>query len=280
MQADLKERLNAEIRAEIAAIDRASGPLRARVARASETIIRMLLPRAPEETSGRKSHEIEERSHLVNFSKALPATAHDAQASVLAEFTRNLLETDFRRDMTDDGARPFSYLVSCVRNRAIELWRVERSLERRHESAASDAALTPNLAVSSTQDGANEDEEVAEKLAEITQRVPAALQMLNRDELLLLLLSAVLRLQRDRIGEVLGTTPNTVGQRLLRLRDRLHVLVHDGVARAPDPRRARGGKASARKQAATRGMCGSPNRTGMRNTADVPPFSNGEQVPE
>ncbi|TMQ03179.1 MAG: hypothetical protein E6J91_47975 [Deltaproteobacteria bacterium] len=252
-ETDLKERLNAEIRAAIAAIDGAPGPLRARVARASEQVIRILMPRAPDEPGHRRgNHDAEPRSHLVSFASAPAATVHDAQASVLAEFTRSLLETDFRRGMAEDGARPFGYLVRCVKNRAIELWRTERGLERRHDSAAGDAALAPDLTGIPGDYAAGETEEIAEKLAEIAQRVPLALEALDRDELLLLLLSAVLRLHRDRIGEVLGTTSNTVGQRLSRLRDRLHPLVHDGRARAPDPRRARGGKASARKRAAAR----------------------------
>src|SRR6185295_2833745 len=116
---DLNERLNAEIRAAIAEIDPSPGPLRARVASAAEKIVRILIPRS--DTSGRRGHEIEQRSYLISFSRVLPATAHDAQASVLAEFTRSLLETDFRRGMADDRARPFNYLVSCVANRAIEL---------------------------------------------------------------------------------------------------------------------------------------------------------------
>lgn len=271
MAPDLKERLNVEIRAEIAAIDHAPGPLRARVAQAAEKLVRIIIPRSPESGRVRKTHEIEERSHLVNFSKAPPATVHDAQASVLAEFTRSLLETDFRRDMADDKARPFSYLVSCVRNRAIELWRVERAIERRHTNAAADAALVPDVAATSVDDTTSDEQDLAERLAEIAQRVPAALQMLDRDEMLLLLLSAVLRLHRERIGEVLGTTSNTAGQRLSRLRDRLHRLVHDGEVRAPDPGRARGGKASARKQAAKRGVRPVENdRVDMRDNNDVP----------
>lgn len=275
---DLKERLNLEIRAVIDAIDRAPGPLRCRVARASEQVIRILMPRAPDD-GGRRSRDVEARSHLVSFSGAPATTVHDAQAGVLAEFTRSLLETDFRRDMAGDAARPFSYLVRCVRNRAIELWRVERGIERRRDSVASDAALTFDLAALPGDDAPDDREEVAERLAEIAQRVPFALRALDRDELLLLVLSAVLRLHRDRIGEVLGTTSNTAGQRLLRLRDRLYTLVHDGRARAPDPRRVRGGKASARKRASGRALDAGSGEI-ARDKAHAPPFSRGKQAPD
>lgn len=273
---DLNERLNAEIRAAIAEIDPSPGPLRARVASAAEKIVRILIPRS--DTSGRRGHEIEQRSYLISFSKVLPATAHDAQASVLAEFTRSLLETDFRRGMADDRARPFNYLVSCVANRAIELWRVERALERRHESAAGDAALAPDPATCALPDAGADHEELAERLAEVAQRVPAALQMLDHDELLLLVLSAVLHLPRERIGEVLGTTSNTVGQRLSRLRDRLHVLVHDGAARAPNPRRSRSAKASAGKRAASRRMRRvDPDRDDLGDSAGGDASSSGDE---
>lgn len=273
MSSDVRQ-LNAELRAEIAAIDRMQGPLRVRVAQASERIIRIIMPRS-DDPRDRRARDLEPRSLLVFHAKAPPATAHDAQAGVLAEFSRSLLETDFRQEMAKDGAYPFSYLVRCVHNRAVELWRQERALDRRHDIAANDAAIAPELTVDDEVSG--DREEMAAKLAEIAQRVPAALQMLERDELLLLLLSAVLRLQRDRIGEVIGTTSNTVGQKLLRLRDHLHALIH-GCPRRPDPSRVRGGRASAQKQAASRARREANGHNDVRNVTDTPSLSSGEQV--
>jgi hypothetical protein len=132
------------------------------------------------------------------------------------------------------------------------LWRTEVGIERRHENAANDAALAPGADANPIDDDANEKEEIAKKLAELGERVLLALQALDKDELLLLVLSTVLHLDRNRIGGILGTTANAVGARLRRLRDRLHVLVHEGRTRAPERGRSRSGKASAQKRAEAR----------------------------
>lgn len=87
-ETDLKERLNAEIRAVIAAIDGTPAPLRTRVARASEQVIRILMPRAFDEPDNGYGHDAEPRSYLVSFASAPATTVHGAQASVLAKFTR------------------------------------------------------------------------------------------------------------------------------------------------------------------------------------------------
>jgi DNA-directed RNA polymerase specialized sigma24 family protein len=184
--------------------------------------------------------------------------------------------------MAKDGARPFSYLVRCVRNRAIELWRLERGIRLRHERATGDAALAPEATVNPIDDALAESEELAVAIAELG-RLPIALKSLDREDLLLLFLSAVLGLHRDRIGDVLGTTANTAGQRLRRLRDRLYALLHDGRARAPDPGRARSGKASARKRAASRNGHEAPVDSAaegdVRHIPDAPPFSGEDPQP-
>jgi DNA-directed RNA polymerase specialized sigma24 family protein len=248
--------LNDAIRDEIAEIDCGVGPIRARVAQAAEKIVRILMPRASDEATGRRrAIDHDERSWLVTYALMAGApvcTVHDAQAVVMAEFARSLLETDFRRERMDDAGRPFGYLVQCVRNRAVELWRTEMGIERRHENAANDAALATGVDMNAIDDDANEKEEIAEKLAELGERVPLALQALDKDELLLLVFSTVLRHDRNRIGGILGTTANAVGARLRRLRDRLHLLVREGRTRAPERGRSRSGKASAQKRAEAR----------------------------
>lgn len=246
-----KDKLNADIRAQVKAIDNAPGPIRARVERAATEIVRLIMPRDSGPAAHGRRRRTEVRSSLISYAQragAPPFGVYDAEAEVLAEFCRNLLETDFRHAMADDEAHPFNYLVKCVKNRAIELGRKERSFAQRHDRAANDGALDPGEASSPIDVLPLETEELAAPLAELG-RMPIALNELAKEELLLLLLSAVLQLDRDRIGGVLGVTGNATGARLRRLRNRLYGLLHDGRARTPEPGRSRSGKASARKRA-------------------------------
>jgi DNA-directed RNA polymerase specialized sigma24 family protein len=246
-----KDRLNADIRAQIKDIDSASGPIRARVERAATEIVQLIMPRDRGPGTRGRRRRTEVRSSLVSNAQragAPPFGVYDAESEVLAEFCRNLLETDFRHTMADDAALPFNYLVKCVKNRAVELWRKEHSLAVRHDRVATDAALDPGEASSPLDELRPETEELAAPLAELGG-VPIALNELTKDELLLLLLSSVLQLDRDRIGGVLGLTGNATGARLRRLRNRLYGLLHDGRPRPPDRGRSIGGTASARKRA-------------------------------
>jgi RNA polymerase sigma factor (sigma-70 family) len=247
--------LDGRIRAQIAAIDNAPGPLRTRVAQAAGQIIDLVMPRESS-AAGRRTgrRHVQGESVLSACSKrrgAPRATVEEAQCIVLGEFTRHLLETDFRRRMAAAEARPFSYLVECVKNQAVELLRIDHTLRRRHERAASDTAVAPGP-TTAIDDDLIEREQLAEAIGDIA-RVPRALGELDRDELLLLLLGAVLQLERREISEIMGTTTQAVRQRLHRLLKRLFAQIKTGCSRPPDPGRSRGGKASVMSRAARRG---------------------------
>jgi DNA-directed RNA polymerase specialized sigma24 family protein len=269
--------LDAAIRAQIEAIDNAPGPLRARVAQATRQIIGLVVPRAPSAAERRaaRGHDPVE-SLLITRSKrsgAPPSTLDEAQYIVLDEFAKHLLETDFRRRMAAPQARPFHYLVECVKNQAIELWRSDRARQLRHERAAHDTAVAPGPTPAVDEDWiARED--LASAFDELA-RVPAALGELDRDDLLLLLLGAVLDVERREISEIMGTTAEAARQRLHRLRKQLFARITNGCARPPDPARSRGGKASVMSRAARRSG-GCTEREGGGNTSqdpDPPKFS-------
>jgi len=246
--------LDGRIRAQIEAIDNAPGPLRTRVAHAAGQIVDLVMPRASSAAGRRPGRRhAHGESVLIACSKRRGApgdTVEEAQYIALEDFTRHLLETDFRRRMAAPEARPFSYLVECVKNQAVELLRIDRTLQRRHERAASDAAVAPGPIIA-IDDDLIEREQLAEVLGDIAG-VPRALGELDRDELLLLLLGAVLQLERREISEIMGTTAQGVRQRLHRLLKRLFAQIKTGCSRPPDPGRSRGGKASVMSRAARR----------------------------